>query len=68
MGHKVETDKGTFFIYMGAEAEVPEHYHSLRWYYAPEGWTGEPYSKGYYSPEAAEEACWEKSGRKEDPD
>ncbi len=65
MGHSIETDAGKFVIYMGSEADEPSGHRPLEWYYAPENWRGGPYSRGYYSPEAAEEACWEHSGEKE---
>jgi hypothetical protein len=64
MSHRVETSAGKFVVYMGSESDHSESHNSLEWYYAPEGWTGEAYSKGYYSPEAAEEACWENSGKR----
>ena len=55
----IDTPAGTFVIYAGSEAQDPESHKPLRWYYAPEGWTGKPYSKDYLSAEAAQEACWE---------
>lgn len=64
MSHTIDTPAGTFTIYMGSEADNIEGHNSVEWYYAPEGWSGPAYSDGYYSPEAAEEACWEKSGKR----
>lgn len=57
--HTIDTPAGTFVIYMGSAAANTESHKPLRWYYAPVGWEGEPFSKDYYSPESAEEACWE---------
>ncbi len=58
--HTIDTPAGTFVIYMGSAAANPGSHKPLRWYYAPEGWEREqPFSKDYYSPESAEEACWE---------
>jgi hypothetical protein len=59
VSHTIETPRGTFVIYPGSTAEDADSHKPLRWYYAPEGWTGKPYSDDYYSPQAAEEACWE---------
>jgi hypothetical protein len=55
----IETPAGKFVIYVGSAAQDPESHKPLRWYYAPEGWTGKPYSRDYYSAEAAQEGCWE---------
>lgn len=57
--HIIETPAGRFVIYPGADAADPDSHQPLYWYYAPEGWTGKPYSEAFYSAEAAEEACWE---------
>jgi hypothetical protein len=63
MSHTVETPAGKFVVYMGAEAEEAQAHQSLEWYFAPVGWKSGPYSKGYVSAEAAEEACWEESSK-----
>lgn len=59
VSHTIDTPRGRFIIYPGSTAEDPDSHKPLRWYYAPEGWTGKPYSHDYYSAQAAEEACWE---------
>ncbi len=55
----IETPAGIFVIYPGSEAADPDSHKPLYWYYAPQGWSGKPYSEGFYSSEAAEEACLE---------
>jgi hypothetical protein len=57
--YTIDTPAGRFVIYSGSEAADAHSHKPLWWYYAPEGWTGKPYSEGFYSSEAAEEACWE---------
>jgi hypothetical protein len=57
--YTIETPAGRFVIYPGSEAADPDSHRQLYWYYAPKEWTGKPYSEGFYSSEAAEEACWE---------
>jgi hypothetical protein len=57
--YSVETPNGEFIVYPGSAAKDTESHEPLHWYYAPANWDGSPYSKGYYSSEAAEEALWE---------
>jgi hypothetical protein len=57
--YTIETPAGNFVIYPGSDAADPDSHRPLYWYYAPEGWTGKPHSEGFYSSQAAEEACWE---------
>jgi hypothetical protein len=57
--YTIDTPTGKFIIYPGSLADDPKSHRPLLWYYAPEGWTGKPYSDSFYSSEAAEEACWE---------
>ena len=57
--YEIDTPGGKFVVYAGSAAESPDSHKPLYWYWAPAGWTGPPYSKDYYSSEAAEEALWE---------
>ncbi len=57
--HTIETPAGRFCIYPGSEAADPDSHRPLHWYHAPEKWTEKPRSEGFYSSEAAEEACRE---------
>jgi len=61
MSHTIETPEGKYIIYNASEADDPDSHEPNQWYYRPVEWAGGPYSKGHWSSESAEEACWEHS-------